>query len=49
MKTEKCTKQPVQNVERKQKFPLNQMEQDLFIAGIAFKNENLDDFNFLRL
>ena len=49
MKREKCTRLHVQNAVRKQKFPLNQMEQDLFIAGIAFKNENLDDFNFLML
>jgi len=49
MKTEKCTKSPVQNVKRKRKFHLNQMEQDLSIAGIVFKNENLDDFNFLML
>jgi len=47
MKIEKCTKQFVQSVKRKQKFPLNLMEQDLCIAEIVIKNENQGDFNFL--
>ncbi len=49
MKIEKCTKQLVQNVKRKPKFPLNQMEHDLYIAGNVFKNEDQSDFNFLLL
>jgi hypothetical protein len=34
---EKCTKLLVQNVEKKQKFLLNQMAQDQFIVGTVFK------------
>ena len=42
---EKCTKLLVQNVEKKQKFRLNQMVQDQFIVGTATKNTNQKDFS----
>jgi AAA+ ATPase superfamily predicted ATPase len=42
---EKCTKLLVQNVEKKQKFLLNQMVQDQFIVGTVIKNTNQEDFS----
>ncbi len=42
---EKCTKSPVLIVEKKQKFPLNLMEPDLFIVKSVIENVDQEDTN----
>jgi hypothetical protein len=45
----KCTKLLVPIVEMKQKFPSNQMENDLCTVKIATKSENQEDIKLLNL
>jgi hypothetical protein len=42
---EKCTRSPVQNVEKKLRFLLSQMVPDLSIVGAAIRNENQEGFS----
>ena len=43
---EKCTKSLVPIVGKKQKFPSNQMEHDLFTVKIAIESENQVDISY---
>ena len=42
---EKCTRLRVQNVEKKLRFPLNQMGLDPSIVGNVIRNVNQEDFS----